>query len=168
MQKERRDFLILSSIIGISPYIEAKEKRAFEQKFSKVEATINAVQKHMFPLGSKIPSAQEMGVTKFLFNTIIHKSFDKDIRVFVLEGAQELEEREKGRFVTMSHKDKEKALRAYEETRYGSSWLSRIMTLTMEAMFSDPIYGSNIKENGWRALDAYGGFPRPKERYIGL
>lgn len=120
----------------------------------------------MFPAGSKLPSAKEMHVTQFLFETVTHKSYDKDIRAFVLEGAEELILRENGRFVSMSHNEKEKALRAYEETHYGSSWLSRIMTLTMEGMFSDPIYGSNVNEAGWKAIGSYGGFPRAKTRYL--
>ena len=66
----------------------------------------------------------------------------------------------------MSEKEKERALRAYEQTNYGSSWLGRIMTLTMEGIFSDPIYGSNVKEAGWKSLGTYGGLPRPKTRYI--
>jgi hypothetical protein len=103
-----------------------------------------------------------------LLETIIHSSYDKDIRQFVIEGAEELENREEGKFTALSEKEKERALRAYEETRYGSNWLSRIMTLTMEGMFSDPIYGSNVKEAGWKALGAYGGLPRPTTRYIKL
>ena len=142
--------------------------KKYEKAFQEVRPTIAAVQEHMFPTGSKLPSAKAMNVTQFLFETITHKSFDKDIRAFVLEGAQELLSREKGGFTSMSHAEKEKALRAYEETNYGSSWLSRIMTLTMEGMFSDPIYGSNVNEAGWKALSAYGGFPRPKTRYIAL
>jgi len=109
-----------------------------------------------------------MNATEFLFETMMHKSFDKDIKAFVVEGAKELEKREKGRFLSMTQKEKEIALRDYEETNYGRSWLSRIMTLTMEGLFSDPIYGSNIKEAGWQALSSYGGFPRPKTRYIEL
>jgi len=107
-----------------------------------------------------------MNVTKFLFETMMHKSFDKDIKAFVLEGAKELEKRKKKEFTSMTHREKEMTLRAYEETNYGSSWLSRMMTLTMEGLFSDPIYGSNIKEAGWKSLSSYGGFPRPKTRYI--
>jgi len=68
----------------------------------------------------------------------------------------------------MTKVEKEKALRAYEKTNYGSSWLSRIMTLTMEGMFSDPIYGSNTKEAGWKSVGAYGGYPRAKIKYMGL
>jgi hypothetical protein len=165
---KRRNFLILGSILGLSPYIEAKELSDFEKSFKKVKPTISAVQEHMFPKGSKIPSASSMNVTQFLFETITHKSYDKDIRAFVLEGAEELMSREKGLFISMSSKEKEKALREYEETHYGSNWLSRIMTLTMEALFSDPLYGSNVRESGWKALSSYGGMPRPSSRYIEL
>lgn len=168
MIKKRRQFLIWSSILGLSPYIHAKSMRTYEKSFKQVEPTIAAVQEHMFPKESKLPSGKAMNVTQFLFETITHKSFDKDIRAFVLEGAEELVSREKGRFTSLTHGEKERALRAYEETNYGSSWLSRIMTLTMEGMFCDPIYGSNVDEAGWKSINAYGGFPRPKTRYIEL
>ena len=163
---KRRQFLILGSILGLSPYIQAKEINAFAKEFQQVKSTIEAVQRHMFPTDSKLPSAMAMNTIQFLFETITHKSFDRDIKAFVLEGAKELESREKREFVSMTEKEKEKVLRAYEETNYGSSWLSRIMTLTMEGLFSDPIYGSNIKEAGWKSLNAFGGFPRPKTRYL--
>lgn len=163
---KRRQFLILGSVLGFSSYIDAKEVTSFEKEFKEVKPTIEAVQRHMFPTGSKLPSALSMNVTQFLFETLAHKSFDRDIKAFVTEGAQELEIREKGRFVSMTRKEKETALRAYEETNYGSSWLSRIMTLTMEGLFSDPIYSSNIKEAGWKSVNAFGGFPRPKTKYM--
>lgn len=168
MIKKRRQFLIWGSLLGLSPYIHAQSMRRYEKAFRQIEPTIAAVQEHMFPEGSKLPSAKAVNATQFLFETVTHQSFDKDIRAFVLEGAEELQTREKGRFASMSHQEKEKALRAYEKTNYGSAWLSRIMTLTMEGMFSDPIYGSNAHEAGWKAIDAYGGFPRPKTRYIEL
>lgn len=166
MMIRRRQFLILGSLLGLSPYLQAKETDAFTREFKKVEATIAAVQEHMFPAGSKLPSAKEMHTVAFLYETITHKSYDRDIKAFVLEGAQELISREKGRFVAMSDREKEKALRAYEETSYGSSWIERIMTLTMEGMFSSPIYGSNIKEAGWKSVQSYGGYPRPKTKYM--
>lgn len=168
MIKQRRQLLIWGSILGLSPYIHAKRVSKYEKEFNKVRPTIAAVQEHMFPKESKLPSAKEMNVTQFLFETITHKGFDKDIRAFVLEGAKELVSREKGGFASMIYGDKEKALRAYEETNYGSSWLSRIMTLTIEGMFCDPIYGSNVNEAGWKALNVNGGYPRPKTRYIEL
>jgi len=166
MRTKRRKFLILGSLLSLSPYIKANEITSFEKEFKKVESTIAAVQQHMFPEKSTLPSAKAIRVTQFLFETITHKSFDRDIRAFTLEGAKELMKREKGRFTSMTSVDKEKALRAYEETNYGSSWLERIMTITMEGMFSDPIYGSNVKEAGWKSVGSYGGYPRPKTRYL--
>jgi len=163
---KRRQFLIFGTLVGISPYIKARELNNFEKAFSEVESTILAVQEHLFPRDSKLPFVEEMNSTQFLFETMVHQSFDKDIRAFVLEGAKELIRREKGNFVSMTSINKEKALRAYEDTDYGSSWLSRIMTLTMEGMFSDPIYGGNVKEAGWEALHSFGGQPRPRTRYL--
>ena len=165
---KRRKFLILGSILGFSSAIKAKEVSAFEITFQKLEPTLSAVQEHLFPEGSKLPSAKAMHATQFLFETMQHRSFDKDIKAFILEGAKELQKREKGEFVSLSFEEKEKALREYEKTDYGRNWLSRIMTLSMEGLFCDPIYGTNIQEAGWKALSSYGGFPRPKTRYIGL
>jgi len=166
MKIERRNFLIYGSLFGLSSYVNAREISMFEREFKKVKLTISAVQEHMFPPMSKLPSAKDMNVIAFLFETVEHQSFDKDIRDFIIEGAQEFMTREKGTFISMSDTDKEKALRDYEKTNYGSSWISRIMTITMEGMFGDPIYGSNVKEAGWKALGAYSGLPRPSKRYL--
>ena len=165
---KRRKFLILGSVFGLSSYLVGKEDVSRSKALQDVEETIASVQQHLFPAGSKIPSAKSMHATEFLVETITHESYDKDIRAFVIEGAKELESREKGKFTSLSEKEKERALRAYEQTNYGSSWLGRIMTLTMEGIFSDPIYGSNVKEAGWKSLGTYGGLPRPKTRYIEL
>lgn len=166
---KRRNFLILGSVFGLSSSLLGKKNSVvFSKSLKNVEKTIQSVQEHLFPEGSQIPSARSMNVTQFLLETITHPSFDKDIRLFVIEGAEELESREEGKFTVLSEKEKERALRSYEETHYGSNWLSRIITLTMEGMFSDPIYGSNVKEAGWKALGSYGGLPRPTTRYIKL
>jgi len=165
---QRRQFLIFSSLVGLSSYIEAKEQRIFKKDFEKVKPLIGAVQEHMFPTNSKLPSAKKMYAIVFLYETIVHESYDRDIRAFVLEGAEELNIRTKGKFLKMTYSKREKVLREYEETEYGSSWLSRIMTLTMEGMFSDSIYGSNVQEVGWKALGSFGGQPRPKKRYLNV
>ncbi len=164
---KRRHFLILGSILGISPYVYAQTDSSFDRAFKKIEPTLKAVQAHMFPQGSKLPSADAMHVTQFVYETMQHPSFDRDIKAFVIEGAEEFMQRTKGKFLSMTTAEKEKALRAYEETNYGSSWLERIMTLTMEGMFSAPVYGANIKEAGWKSIDSYGGFPRPTTKYMG-
>lgn len=164
---KRRKLLVWGALMGLTPLLQAKSRVSLDKKINNETAkTIASVQEHLFPANSKIPSAKMMHATTFLLETIRHKSYDKDIRRFVIEGAEELEVREKGLFATLSREEKERALRAYEETNYGSSWLSRIITLTMEGIFSDPIYGSNIHEKGWQAIESSGGRPRPTARYL--
>ncbi|MFK5976654.1 MAG: gluconate 2-dehydrogenase subunit 3 family protein [Sulfurovum sp.] len=165
---KRRNFLILGSILGISPYIEAKSYIPLSIEFDKLRAIFEALQEHLFPTGSLIPSAKSMKLTQFLYNTMNHHSFDKDIKAFVLKGAKKLDKRTKGKFITMNIQAKEKALREYEKTNFGRNWLSRIIMMSMEGIFCDPIYGSNIGEAGWKSIDTYGGNPRPKTKYLGL
>lgn len=165
---KRRKFLVLGSIFGLSRYVKAKEVSNFEKVFKDIEPTLEALQQHLFPEGSKIPSAKSMKLTQFMFETMMHQSFDRDIKAFVIEGAKELEKRSDQPFVSLSAQQKEDVLRDYEKTAYGKNWLARIMTLSLEGLFSDPVYGSNIQEAGWKSISSYGGFPRPKSRYIEL
>lgn len=165
---KRRNFLILGSILGVSPYLQAKSTNSTSKEFDKLRATFEAVQEHLFPNGSLIPSAKSMKLTEFLFDTISHQSFDRDIRDFVLRGAKKLDKITKGKFTTMNYDQKEKALRDFEDTKFGHNWLARIIMLSMEGLFSDPIYGSNVGEAGWKSIDTYGGNPRPTTKYLGL
>lgn len=165
---KRRHFLILGAATGIVSSLPAKSTPHPTSAFRKVRATIAAVQAHMFPIGGTLPSATEMDTIGFLEETLFHPTYDRDIRAFVIEGAQELERRTDGEFLNYDTAHKEQALRAYEQTGYGANWLSRIMTLSMEALFGDPIYGSNKGEAGWKALKSFGGEPRPRSRYINL
>lgn len=166
MRIKRREFLIFSSMVTLSSCLHASADLEFDKQFKEVKEIIDAVQKHMFPDNTVLSSVTHTNVIQFVYETLKHKSFDKDIRAFVIEGAQSLKQRTKNAFVTLSQAEKEKALRAYEETAYGSAWLSRIMTLALEGMLSDPIYGANDKGSGWKALHTSGGEPRPKKRYL--
>jgi hypothetical protein len=170
---KRRNFLLFSSILTLPPYLKSKELTNnklddFKKSFKEVRPLILAIQEHMFPKESKIPSASTMNTITFLFETITHKSYDKDIRAFVFDGAKKFQDEYTKEFISMSSKEKENILREYEKTTYGKNWLSQIMIITMEGLFSDPIYGSNTNEASWKALNSYGGLPRPKSRYIEL
>lgn len=163
---ERRFFLRLSSILGVSVYLPAKQTHHFEKDFKEILPTIVGVQMHMFPKESKLSIQSAMHMTKFMADTLTHKSFDKDIRKFILEGAEVFMRREKVIFASLSVQKREEALRAYESTSYGKAWLSRILTMGLEGTLSDPLYGENREEKGWKALATFGGMPRPQRRYI--
>ncbi|HHH37063.1 MAG TPA: gluconate 2-dehydrogenase subunit 3 family protein, partial [Epsilonproteobacteria bacterium] len=161
---DRRWFLGASMVGGASVLLASGHKKEREVPDSAL-CVIEAVQQHMFPEGSLLPSAQTFHASEFLAETIIHPAYDKDIRKFVIEGAMELQSREKQHFLAYDTERKEKALRAYEETSYGSGWLDRIMLLSLEGLLSDPLYGGNFGQSGWKALHTKGGDPHPSTRY---
>jgi len=163
---KRRKFMATGMLLGLSTCIQAKKQTVLMHSFQKVKSVIAAVQAHMFPVQSQLPSANEANVIAFLYETIMHTSYDKDIRLFVIEGAETLIAREQKSFLDMSEEQREQSLRRYEKTNYGSAWLARIMTLTMEGLFSDPIYGANKDEIAWKSIDMYGGLPRPRVKYL--
>jgi len=170
MRVERRDFIVRVGVLGASACLPQGSEAAGKPNKILDEAApvIATVQRHMFPKGGRLPDAETMGMTRFLTETIIHPTYDRDIRAFVIEGAKELMLREKGKLLDYNRNEMETALRSYEATDYGSNWLSRIMILSLEALLGDPVYGSNVSEAGWRMLQSFGGHPRPKTRYIEL
>ncbi len=170
---DRRRFIGACAVAGASTALTASAMTASNKKREaglpkETYLLIEAVQKHMFPEGNVIPAAGEFHATEFLSQTVMHPTFDKDIRKFVIEGAEELQSREKQKFLSYGERQKEKALRAYEDTEYGSGWLDRIMLLSLEGLLSDPIYSGNFRESGWKSLATRGGDPRPTVRYAGL
>ena len=163
----RRRFLSACAISGASIAVASKPNTVPAIP-NDIYRTIDAVQQHMFPGNGSMPSAKDFKAADFLAGTVMHHTYDKDIREFVLEGAAELQNRENGNFLKYDEKKKETALREYEKTVYGSGWLDRIMLLSLEAMLSDPIYGGNFRESGWKSLGTKGGEPRPSVRYAGV
>jgi hypothetical protein len=122
----------------------------------------------MFPEKSLLPSAKKMHAAQFLFDTMADKTFNPEIRQLIIKGAARFEHYTEGKFTLLTAGEKEYALRSYEMSEEGKRWLSQMMVLTLEGLFGDPIYGSNIDESGWQALHVEGGMPRPKTRYIGI
>ena len=163
----RRTFISASAVGGIS-FLLAKEVSAKERLPEELYKIIQKVQEHLFPEGTLLPSAHLFGATVFLEETVYHSSYDKDIRAFVLDGAKELKSMHKELFLKYDEKQMESALRKFEKTKMGDNWLSRVMILSIEALLSDPIYGGNFQELGWKALETTGGSPRPTSRYVAL
>ena len=164
---DRRFFLGYCGVAGTSILFasDPKPKRSLSKNAYEL---IAAVQRHMFPEATGIPSAVSFGATQFLVEAIIHPLYDKDMRKYVIEGAEELQSRTKQKFLSFDEQEREESLRAYEKTAYGSGWLDRIMLLSLEGLLSDPIYGGNREKSGWKAVGTAGGDPEPQVRYAGL
>ncbi len=126
---------------------------------------IEAVQEVLFPKGLQAPSAFEFGATNYLLTVSTHSSFWAEDLKFLAHGAELLMEKESS-FLTMNPKQRDKALRDFvSNSSKGESWLSLLLFYTLEALLSDPIYGGNKNEMGWKWLGHYNGQPEPKKLF---
>ncbi len=124
---------------------------------------IESVQVHLFPKTKKYPSAKEFEATRYLKMVAYHDSFDKDDLDFILRGASELQKI--GYKTILTDDEKEKILQTFAESRFGENWISIMINYTLEALFSDPLYGGNKDEIGWKTFHHHAGIPRPQKRF---
>ena len=64
--------------------------------------------------------------------------------------------------MTLTHDDKEELIKDAVEYQWGYSYVNYLFTYIFEAMFSAPIYGSNLDEKGWEFYSHKAGFPQPQ------
>lgn len=129
---------------------------------------IEAVQEVLFPKGLQAPSASEFGATNYLAIVSTHSSFWAEDLKFLAYGA-ELLMQEENDFLSMSPKERDKALRDFvSKSAKGESWVSLLLFYTIEALLSDPIYGGNKNELGWKWLGHNSGQPQPKKLFGAL
>ena len=127
---------------------------------------MQAVQEVLFPKGLQAPSALEFGATNYLLRVSSHSSFMKSDLKFLTFGA-DLFINEVPNFFKMNAQEKEKALRNFVEgNSKGENWISLLLFYTLEALLSDPIYGGNRNEIGWKWLSHNAGQPQPKTQWV--
>jgi len=126
---------------------------------------IDAVQQQLFPSEPGIPGAREINALAYLQFVVSDESLDKEDRDFILQGAQWLQqmsfEKHKTAFIRLDNDKREQLLRRIANSEAGENWLSTLLLYIFEALLTDPVYGGNTNEAGWRWLEHTPGFPRP-------
>ena len=127
---------------------------------------VSAVQEHLFPHGPHSPGAADVHATAYLEWAITAPGLDPDTRNTIVNGVGRLQDASLGRFDVLfgdlSFDQREQLLRYLaDKTRWGRAWLSLMLYYLLEALLSDPVYGGNPDEIGWRWLEHQPGFPRP-------
>jgi len=158
----RRVFIIASLATGTALFLLPQDNKTN----IKIEPfkVIEKVQAILFPQNGNAPSAGEFGATNYLLTVSSHSSFFKDDLLFLQRGAKELMEQE-DKFLTMSFANQSEVIDDFYETKIGKNWLSMVLYYTIEALLSDPIYGGNKNELGWKWLNHHTGKPQPKTKF---
>lgn len=173
---DRRSFLLWGSAAaataavlgGLPPAVRAELTREtdFILFSSSQQATVQAVQAHLFPNDPDSPGAMDINATEYLQRAITAPGIDPDTRNVIVNGADRFQDASRERFdgvvATLKHQEREILLRYLaDKTRWGRAWLSLLLYYILEALLSDPVYGGNPNGIGWHWLDHQAGFPRP-------
>jgi len=158
----RRIFIHSSILAGTALILLPKgSTREFSLKSFKI---ISYVQDIIFPKSHNIPSASEFGAINYLINVSLHPSFNNDDLLLLYQGAEKLIESYPN-FVKVNLQEKSNIIDIFSKTQIGHNWLSLLLYYTIEALLSDPIYGGNRTQIGWRWLNHHTGVPRPKKPF---
>jgi gluconate 2-dehydrogenase gamma chain len=129
--------------------------------------TLSAVHEHLFPTTPDGPGAKEINATAYLRRTLAEPDMDPDNRKFIPNGAAWLNdiavEHYETAFRELNRDQREEVLRQIERSGAGERWISLLLLYIFEALLSDPVYGGNPGQVGWRWLGHQPGFPRPDE-----
>ena len=139
------------------------------QDLSDPWLTLASVQEHLFPAGDDTdqasPGAKDIAALRFLRNMLDAPDTESEEKEFILNGVNWLNDlslkNHKTKFILLNSENKETILRQIETSNAGSRWLSLMMNYLIEALLSDPVYGGNKDQQGWKWLEHIPGFPSP-------
>jgi len=157
-----------AALLGLPPALrkELTEETSFVLFSARQCDTVIAVQEHLFPHLPDSPGAADINALAYLGEAITAPGIDPDTRNVIVNGVGRLQDACRERFNMLfdeaSFEQREPLLRYLaDETHWGRAWLSLLVYYIFEALLSDPAYGGNPDETGWRWLEHQPGFPRP-------
>ncbi len=177
----RRTFLFrggaaLATVAALAglPYALRKEltrETSFVLFSAQQLETVSAVQEHIFPHEADSPGATDINTAAYLESAITAPGIDPDTRNTIVNGVGRLQDASRERFDvsfnSLTFGQREQLLRYLaDKTRWGRAWLSLLLYYIFEALLSDPVYGGNPDEVGWKWLEHRPGFPRPPANKI--
>ena len=167
----RRSFLLATGVFAGSItfgsllayyYKSSRKARPFNKSQDKI---LEEVQEHLFPKSDDSPGANDINSLPYLYFVLTDPDIDEDNKNLIINGVDWLEEECQSNFnksfISLSSEEKDKVFRIIEKTNWGYRWLSLNLIYIFEALLSDPIYGGNPNEIGWKWLEHTPGLPRP-------
>jgi len=126
---------------------------------------IDAVQQLLLPTEKHAPGAHEINALAYLQFVVNDTTLDADEREFITHGVKWLQgislQTYQQSFVKLNGQQAERILQRISQSNAGENWLSTLMLYLTEALLTDPVYGGNTNQIGWKWLQHTPGFPRP-------
>lgn len=173
-QISRRNFLknslavgVLSQVSFIQSCTDEFSKTILSDKQLKI---IISVQNILFPKDKNGPGAFDFNSHLYLLWVLSDKRIAKDEKQYIVDGIRWINETSEENYATkylnLSKKEQVNLIQTIVKKNWGESWLSVLLTFIFEAMISDPIYGFNKDEIGWKWLQHQAGYPRASKELM--
>jgi gluconate 2-dehydrogenase gamma chain len=168
----RRDFvkkILAVSVAGSLPFwLSCKQKQVQEFRLKDHQKKIAAVvQEFLFPADGNGPSSAEINAMAYFQWALWEKGTDLEDKKYLVNGIEWVnetsEETYKSPFLNLSEIEQNSLLTTIVAKDWGESWLSMMLSIILEALFCDPVYGGNPNRIGWLWLEHNPGQPRPTE-----
>lgn len=173
-QTDRRKFIRGALLAGAMTQIgfftscSTKLKEGNDLLTAEQATILNDVLNIFFPNDGNGPDAEDINAFGYVM-WVLHDTLNRKIEdnAYILVGLNWADETAQeiyfSPFVELSQEQKEALVGKFTELDWGKNWSSMIITLILEALVLDPIYGGNKNEAGWNWLNHTPGFPRPTE-----
>lgn len=168
-QNSRRNFVKTMVLVGISaqiPFLQSCFNNSEESTGILSKEYFNIVrdvQNILFPSDHIGPGALELKADKYLLWVLSDQRLDPEEQQYIIDGIGWVEETASEayskKFSSLSLKEKNELVELISKENWGENWLSVMLTFIFEAMFADPLYGSNPDGIGWKWLEYKPGNP---------
>lgn len=154
--------------IGLFTSCTTKLKEGNDLLSAEQATILNDILNTFFPNDGNGPSAEDINAFGYIM-WVLHDTLNRKIEdnAYILVGLNWADETAQEiyftPFVELSDKQKQALIGKFTELDWGENWSSMIITLILEALVLDPIYGGNTNEAGWEWLEHTPGYPRPTE-----
>lgn len=174
-QFSRGEFIKSFALLGLSSQIlacttsETKENTHQEERITPLMSNqqakiIQVVQNILFPNDGNGPGAEEINAFPYLLWYLQDDLIKEYQRQFMLEGADKLESETQSlfqqSFLELSPENQYKIIGILANKKRTKIWLSKLLTFIFEALLTDPCYGGNPNQIGWKWLKHNPGTPR--------
>jgi len=179
---QRRDFIRTMIIGGVSlqlPFVFSCNSSNLntiqiniDDKYYQIDTILfKEIADILFPKTSISPSASEFKAVIYYLWNLKDSNIKAKKRHYLASNLSRIDnyckENYKNSFIKLGKKEKESAIKEISLKNWGENYLSSLMTLIIESMYANQIYGCNPDNIGRNWLSFKGGYPQPtiKNKY---
>lgn len=161
--------LLKAGVVLSLPFPHSCNFRSDQVKLSDLNADILLeVLKFLWPDDGEGPSVEEAGIFEFFLWLFSDPDLDPEEKDYLKKGLIWIDETaiedQNLHFDKLGEEAKKSLLEKTASLDWGQSWYSKVINIIFEALFADPVYGSNTGGISYKWLNHNPGSPRPDER----